>query len=346
MTVGPRILVVDDIEDNRYTLRRRLHREGYDNIVEAANGREALAAMAAQPVDLVLLDIMMPEMDGFEVLQRMRADTSLRNIPAIIISASEELDSIINGIVLGAEDYIPKPFNPTLLKARIGASLEKKRLRDQEAAYLRRIEDERRRADRFLRALLPDEAVGELKATDTVRPRRHAEVAVLFCDIVGFTAYCDANPPEAVVAALARLVERFEDIAERHRLEKIKTIGDAFLATAGLLRRVEEPVLAAVRAGQAMVLAAREIEPHWQVRVGVHLGPVVTGIMGRHQFQFDLWGDTVNMAARLAGVADPDTVVVTGDTWMALRDSCRGHSRGPLALKGKGQVEVIAISAE
>jgi class 3 adenylate cyclase len=341
----PLILVVDDVEDNRFTLTRRLRHEGFDRIVEASNGREALQRLEDDAFDLVLLDIMMPEVDGFEVLKRMKADTRLREVSVIVISASEELDGIVKAVQLGAEDYIPKPFNPVLLRARIDASLARRRLREQEIAYVARIEEERRRADRFLRAILPDEALRELKATDGIRPRRFTDVAILFCDIVDFTPWCEGNPPEVVVEALGRLVERFEDIAHAHGLEKLKTVGDAFIATAGLLRAVDNPVLACVRAGHDMIEAARDAEPPWQIRVGIHQGPVVAGIMGRRQFQFDLWGDAVNTAARITAAGEPGTVTVAGETWLLVRHECRGRSRGPVALKGKGDVELIEIAS-
>ncbi len=138
--VSPRaewsLLVVDDNEDNRYTLTRRLAREGYSTVVTATNGREALALLAARPFDLILLDVMMPEMNGYEVLERLRADDRLRHVPVIMISALDQLESVVRCIELGAEDYLPKPFNPVLLRARVGACLDKKRLRDQEMRYL------------------------------------------------------------------------------------------------------------------------------------------------------------------------------------------------------------------
>ncbi len=133
------VLVVDDIEANRDVLSRRLQRQGYE-VARAENGRQALEKLRAEKFDLVLLDIMMPEMDGYEVLQRLKADDASRHIPVIMISALNELDSVVRCIELGAEDYLPKPFNPTLLKARLGASLDKKRARDREqelAAALR-----------------------------------------------------------------------------------------------------------------------------------------------------------------------------------------------------------------
>lgn len=139
---GPELLVVDDIEDNRVLLTRRLAREGYTNLTTATNGREALDLLRAKPFDLILLDIMMPDMNGYEVLENMKADSALREIPTIMISALTEIDSVIRCIELGAEDYLSKPFNPTLLRARVAASLEKKRLRDEVRANLDRLEME------------------------------------------------------------------------------------------------------------------------------------------------------------------------------------------------------------
>ncbi|MCA9973133.1 MAG: response regulator, partial [Anaerolineales bacterium] len=129
------VLVVDDNEMNRDLLRRRLQRQQY-RVEVAENGLAALEKMRSRPVDIVLLDIMMPVMDGFEVLARLKGNAEWRDVPVIIISAADDMDSIVRGIELGAEDYLPKPYNTMLLKARIGASLEKKQLRDVEKAYL------------------------------------------------------------------------------------------------------------------------------------------------------------------------------------------------------------------
>ena len=152
---GPALLVVDDNEDNRYTLTRRLTREGYGNLTTATTGREALDLLQSKPFDLVLLDIMMPDMNGYEVLERMKAGGQLRDIPVIMISALSEIDSVIRCIELGAEDYLPKPFNPTLLRARLGATLEKKRLRDEIRKSLARLEEEMDAARKLQLGMLP-----------------------------------------------------------------------------------------------------------------------------------------------------------------------------------------------
>jgi CheY-like chemotaxis protein len=334
------LLVVDDNEDNRYTLTRRLKREGYTNLTTANDGRQALELLRAQKFDLMLLDIMMPEMNGYEVLEHLKADPELRHLPVIMISAVGEVESVVRCIELGAEDYLPKPFNPTLSRPD-RRLLTRKRLAITKPFHAAH-EEERRRADRFLRAILPDEAAraqGDRQGSPTPHHRRRHRSATWWA-----SRPIARQPPELVVEALGRLVDRFEEIAQKRGREKLKTVGDAFIATAGLLRVVDSPVLACVQAGHDMVAAAGQLDPPWQVRVGIHQGPVVAGIMGSQRFQFDLWGDdAVNTAARIASVCQPGAVTVASDTWLQIRDECRGRSRGPITLKGKGDVELIEV---
>ncbi len=151
------LLIVDDNEDNRYTLTRRLQREGYENLTTATDGQQALDLLQSRPFDLLLLDVMMPGLNGYEVLERMRADNLLRHVPVIMISALDEIESVIRCIELGAEDYLAKPFNPTLLRARVGASLEKKRLRDELVRHTRRMEKELEMAREIQLSMVPTE---------------------------------------------------------------------------------------------------------------------------------------------------------------------------------------------
>ena len=174
--------------------------------------------------------------------------------------------------------------------------------RDRELDHLREIDQQRRRADELLHVILPPAIAAELKEHDRVQPRLHPDVAVLFADVTGFTDYCGKNPQETVIANLQDLVARFEEISERHGLEKIKTIGDAYMATAGLLQPVKNPALNASRAALEMCAAARKLDGGWRVHVGIHVGPVVAGVVGvvgARKYHFDIWGDTVNTASRV-----------------------------------------------
>jgi len=337
-----KLLVVDDNEMNRDMLSRRLERQGH-TVQSAENGRQALEMMRAAPFDLVLLDIMMPEMNGYQVLEELKTDPALRHIPVIMISAVDEIESVVRCIELGADDYLPKPFNPVLLKARLGASLDKKRMRDQEQAYLTQIEAEKKRADDLLHVILPDAVVAELKANNQVKPRRFDNVAVMFCDIVEFTGYCDQHAPEEVIPHLQKLVETFEELALTHHLQKIKTVGDAFMTTAGLLEPSANPVLDCVKCGLEMVAVAPTLPPSWQVRVGIHVGPVMAGLVGRRQYLFDIIGDTVNTAARVEALGVPNSVNVSGAAWAWVKDVCRSESRGLVPVKGKGALEMFRL---
>ncbi len=338
-TAPGKILVVDDTENNRALLARHLEKQKHE-VLLAENGQAAFELLEKHSVDLILLDIMMPVMNGFEVLSQLNADTEWKHIPVIVISAADEKDNVIKAIELGAEDYLSKPFDKVLLRARIEACLQKKRLRDREITFRRQLAAQKKRGDTLLLQLYPYPVVQELKATGKFQPRRYSNVAVMFCDIVGFTAYCDRHEPEEVVGYLQHLIEAFEDIARLHRVEKIKTIGDSFMATAGLLLPVENPVLSCIQCGLKMIEAVRERPPGWDVRVGIHVGPVLAGVVGRQQNLFDIWGDSVNTAARVESNGEIGEVTVSAEAWLQVADRCRGRAR-TVDAKGKGPLEVV-----
>jgi adenylate cyclase len=338
---GPKFLVVDDESFNRSLLVRHLNNEGITNVDTADNGREALDILKGGDADVILLDINMPEMDGFEVLRQLKADMRLRHIPVIMISGVEGVESVVECIELGAEDYLQKPFNPVILRARVNACLDKKRFRDQERHYLDRVKSEKERADKLLNVILPPAAAAELKISGAVVPRRFDNVAVLFADIVSFTSFCESHEPEQVVTGLQKLFEKFEELTSEFRMEKIKTIGDEYMSTAGLLEPNMDPLLSSVKCAIAMIEATKSMEIDWQIRAGVNQGPVIGGIVGQQKYQYDVWGDTVNTAARMTAAASPNTVAMNYDSWLIVQDYCEGRSLGQMEIKGKGKIEVI-----
>jgi adenylate cyclase len=343
VTAGARILVVDDNEDNLYTLTERLRREGYADLVTAGDGAVALARLAAEPFDLVLLDVMMPVLDGIDTLARIKSDPELRHIPVIMISAASDQARVVRCLELGAEDYLPKPFNRVILRARVGASLERKRLRDAERAYLAEIEAQRQRLDACLHAILPAPAVDELAANGRIAPHRYDGVAVMFADIIGFTAYCDCHAAEGVVAELDLFARGCERLAATHGLEKIKTVGDAVLLTGNLLLPHPEPVQACVACAGAMIEMAAELPGKWRVRAGIQLGPVVAGMVGEEKFGFDIWGDTVNLAARLSELTAEPGIHLGGAAAARVRGKVGLADLGRVTLKGTGGAKVFRV---
>jgi adenylate cyclase len=333
------VLVVDDIEANRDLLGRRLQRQGH-TVTLAQDGLQALELIQAQPFDLVLLDIMMPKMNGYQVLEHLKADPALRYIPVIMISAVDDLDSVVKCIELGAEDYLTKPFNPVLLKARINACLEKKRLRDQEQAYLKQLQAEQEKSERLLLNILPAPIAELLKQGHNTIADSFGEVTVLFADIVDFTKLSAHISATELVNKLNEIFSAFDRLTRKHGLEKIKTIGDAYMVVGGV--PVPRPDHAAAIAEMAldMQLAMAQFnavsaEP-FRIRIGINTGPVVAGVIGTHKFTYDLWGDTVNIASRMESQGIAGSIQVAPATYQLLRDMYQFEERGEIDVKGKG----------
>lgn len=347
----PLVLVVDDDEDNRSLLIDELEFIGCRGIA-VSSGAEALVELARSDIDVVLLDVLMPGMDGFEVLRRLRGDFTRRLLPVVMISALSDMVNVVRCIELGADDYLPKPFDPVLLKARISSCMQKKRWHDQEAMYLARmqrqlaeIERERERTNELLDVVLPTAALRELKMTGAIAPRRYEDVAVLFADIVDFTRYTETHPAEEVVANLDQLIEACEWAIAQEGLEKIKTIGDGVMATGNLSQRHWDPVMSAVRAGQAMIAAAADNPAGWRMRIGISFGAVIGGVVGRSKFSFDAWGDAVNVAARLSGVGGTSAVYLSPDAWGRIAGRATAARLEDVMLKGKGETDVFRVES-
>jgi adenylate cyclase len=304
-----RVLMADDEADQRELLFRMLAPDGHD-VISVADGDAAINELARSDFDLLLLDVMMPGMDGFGVLRHVRSGESGSRIPIMLLSAHGGDAAVARGIALGADDYFVRPVNPAMLRARVSAEIERSRLRSAE-----REKDLRIRA--LMDALIPAAVQPELAEHGAIAPRRRDHVGVLFLDIVGFTAYCERHRdrPEKIVARLQVAVNMLEDVCRCRGVLKIKTIGDAFLATAGLLDDSPDPAGRLVAAGIEMIAAVNEVG--WQSRVGIAVGPVMAGQIGAVQFQYDVWGSTVNLAARLEGAARPNGMAIIRDAFPA-----------------------------
>lgn len=337
-----RILIIDDDEHNRDILARRLEQSGH-YVDTAENGQTGLALLESEEFDLVLLDMIMPGLGGTDVLKQMKNRRKLRDIPVIVISALDDQEGIAECIELGAEDYLSKPFRPAILHARINSSLEKRRLRQEENNYLKRLQEEQARSDRLLLNILPAAVAERLKSSEDASIADHFEnVTVLFADLVDFTTLAATETPERVVEILNQIFSSFDVLAERRGLEKIKTIGDAYMAVGGLPVPRADHAEAAARFAIDML---EEIE-HFSLvcgldislRVGIDSGPVIAGIIGRNKFTYDLWGDTVNTASRMESLGLPGCVQVTSTTRELLRDKFVFRERGEIDVKGKGRM--------
>ena len=337
------LLVVDDIEDNRYLLIQRLLREGYHNILQAANGVEAMALLTTREIDLVLLDVLMPEMDGYEVLKQIRHDPKLRHIPVIMISAIDEIDTVVRCIEAGAEDYLQKPFNPVLLRARVQASLDKKRLSDEIIKQLQVIRS-------VFGKYVPESVVDSIISGDGNIEPMQAMATILYTDIADFTRISESMRPEHVVGMLNAYFESVIAVITRHGGIVNQLQGDAMLVTFNV------PVADPQHADQA-IRTAQEIQQTVTrnqfagitlgTRIGINSGNVFAGNVGTgERTNYTVHGDAVNLAARLERLnKDYATQVLVSASTVELL--CAAHpleSLGSVAIRGKSvPVEIYRL---
>ena len=343
------ILVVDDSRTLRRILIRELNSLGFQNILEAADGLEAIETVKSKSIDLMLLDMEMPELDGLGVLEALKSDEVYKSLPIIVISGAEQFDKTIKCIEIGAEDYLPKPFDPILLRARIFSSLEKKRLRDLEQKNMEMLnrekellEVEQLKTEKLMLNILPRPIADRLKRGEKNISGSYPDVTILFSDLVGFTKMSSQTSATDLVKLLNDLFTRFDKRADALGVEKIKTIGDAYMAVAGLpIPRPDHAQLCAELAlGMFDDLRAfnQENGKELDMRIGLNSGPVVAGVIGYTKFSYDLWGNTVNVASRMESTSKPGRVQVSPATYEAIKNDFVLEDGGLMECKGLGEV--------
>ena len=340
---GARLLVADDNKVNRLLLTRSLELQGH-RVASAENGRIALQMLRAEVFDLLLLDMEMPELDGFQVLEQMVGDSKLRDIPVIVTSSLEGVAHVVRCLELGADDYLHKPMNPGLLKARINSSLEKKRLRDQQKDLISRF--------------ATSEVAEDMQQSGFALGGRRVKCTVMFSDIRGFTALCESQPAEETIELLNTYYTLMFDAISGQGGVVNQMIGDGLMAIFGAPLPLAEPQLSAVRAAldmQEMIelfnleRTALEKEPI-RIGIGIASGDVVAGYTGTQQrATYTCIGDTVNLAARLESHTKEAGrgILLDGETRAALGDRVPLEDMGAVLFKGKAAaVPVFAVKAQ
>jgi adenylate cyclase len=350
-----KVLLVDDSRLIRMGLRRSLVEIGLSDITEAGDGREAIEMLVREHFDLMLLDMEMPEMNGMEVLAVLRDTPHHPWPPVIVISGGTSLDDAVRCIELGAEDYLSKPFNPVLLRARVKTSVERKRLRDQDVLSMRALKrqhealaQEQAKTEQLLLNILPLKIAQRLKAGEEHIADAFPNVSVLFADMVGFTAMSRTMTASALVEVLGDLFSRFDLITEKHGLEKIKTIGDCYMLAGGVPEPSDDHAHAVIDAALEFCTALEEMHERTggalRMRIGVHSGPIVAGVIGLRKFTYDLWGDTVNVASRMESTGQPGRIHVSANTAKLIANDFKLEPRGSIEVKSLGMVETFFVN--
>ena len=334
------ILIADDNRVNRLLLARGLEQEGH-TVAFAEHGAEALDLLRQQPFDLMLLDVLMPELDGYEVLAKLKDDPHLRDIPVIVTSALDEIDSVVRCLEMGAEDYLTKPVNAVLLNARIGASLEKKRLRDQQRELIGKF------ATR--------EVAEDLLTSGFSLGGKHVDASAMFCDIRSFTTIAEAREPAETIELLNDYYLLMMDAINGEGGVVNQMVGDGLMAIFGAPVPRDDHRKAAVLAARQMIdlirlfneeQAARD-KVQIQIGVGIASGRVVAGYTGtQNRATYTCVGDTVNIAARLEShTKELDRpILIDENTRQGIADGIAVEAQGELLMKGKSRpTKVYAV---
>ena len=337
---GAKILIVDDQEANLLLLDRMLRRGGYTSISSTTDPHAVCELHRQHRYDLVLLDLMMPGMDGFEVMEGLKEIEKGGYLPVLVITA--EPVHKLRALEAGAKDFLSKPLDLAEVRTRVYNMLEVRLLHLEARRLYDQVVAEQRVSERLLLNVLPHSVAERLKAGPGIIADSFPDVTVMFADIVGFTRLSGSMSPERLVAMLDEVFTLFDGIADHRGLEKIKTIGDAYMAVAGL------PLPAADHAARAAHMALDMMEGleglnqqrghALQVRIGLHSGAVVGGVIGKRKFIYDLWGDAVNMASRMESHGVAARVQVTEATRQQLGAPFQLEERGVVDVKGKGEM--------
>jgi adenylate cyclase len=339
-----RILVAEDTAEMRVLMVLALRALGYQNIAEAVDGQAALEMLQDQEFDLLILDIEMPRMDGFTVLEAHRKLPEQRRPPVVVTSGLGDLEAVVRCIELGADDFLQKPVNQVILRARMESLLERKHLRDLERRRLlelqrekQRLEREQEKSERLL-----------LNRGEQVIAERHECVTVLFADLVQFTTLANRSDPSELVALLNELFSRFDRLTDQLGLEKIKTIGDGYLVAGGLPVPRPDHAEAVAAMGLAMLAATEEVNrdcgTSLRLRIGMNSGPAIAGVIGRKKFTYDLWGPAVNLASRMESSGLPGHIHMPASLGELLAGKYAITERGVVHCKGIGEVRSCLLA--
>jgi len=351
---GHRVLLVDDQPMIGEAVRRLLADQADITFAFCKDAAKALSTAEEFQPTVILQDLVMPDIDGLDLVSQFRSHPGTEKIPVIMLSANEEAATKAQLLEAGANDYLIKLPHQIELIARIRVHSEAyKRLLERDAAFgalersLADLTREREKSERLLRNILPDTIAERLKNNVSTIAETYSSVSVLFADLCGFTTFSERVDASQLVDLLDDIFSAFDHLANAYGVEKIKTIGDAYMAVAGLPEARDDHAEAVAGMALGMLEAFRGVMRNrglsMEVRIGIHSGPVVAGVIGKHKFSYDLWGDTVNTASRMESHGEPSRVHVSQGTYTLLQDRYRFTDRGKMNVKGKGMQQTYFL---
>ena len=310
------VLLIDDHKLNRTILRGPLLADGY-SILEADNGEEGLRLSSECSPDVIILDILMPGMDGFEVCRRLKSQPATRDIPVLIVTALSGQEKLLEGIEAGASDFLTKPADLHEVRLRVRNAAKAKRLLDA-------LQSERENSERLLLNVLPASIAARMKSGEAPIVDMHQEASVLLAEVVGLNGLIDTVSPEQVVLLLDEIHSAFDTLAQKHGVWRLKSLGDRYTVVAG----IPEERLDHASTLADLALELRDYIERFnnenllsiQLKLCISSGPVVAGVIGKNGLAYDVWGAAVRAAWELNSLVAGPEILVTVSTWERLRD--------------------------
>jgi adenylate cyclase len=343
-----KILVVDDMSIIT-DLISSLLTECNKNIVvlKAYNGRNACKIALSERPDLIIMDWEMPEMSGYEALTKLKRNAITKDIPVIISSGLTHVDNVQKALEGGAIDYIRKPIESIELIARVRSVLALadafREIKENNALLIH----ERKRTENLLRGYLPEQLAEEILNQGFSKPKRYRNVSVLFADLVNFTVKTNTMSPKRMFDELNEIFPAFNDIMTQLGCTKIKTIGDAYMAACGLPKENPDHAMRMTEAAIAMrdflLIRNKTNEVKWEIRIGIHSGDVYGGLIGKDYYQFDVFGDSINTAARMQQCSEPMRINVSSETYQLINKNFGTVEREAVMVKGKGEQKMYFV---
>ncbi|MCS6807182.1 MAG: adenylate/guanylate cyclase domain-containing protein [Bacteroidota bacterium] len=343
----PLLLIVDDSITNLSMLKHILHDEMFE-LMLVTSGQEALQAVRTRTPDIVLLDVVLPDIDGYHVCNQLKHTATTRDIPIIFMSGVNDTEAIVKGFDAGGSDYIIKPFQKAEILARLKFHHELYQIRRQQHLYIAQIQREREKSDHLLKSILPETIAERLKKGEGSIADGLSNVGVMFADIVGFTKLSAHISPRELVDMLNVVFSSFDTLTQNYGLEKIKTIGDAYMVAGGLSTSSRPDHLVAMadlalEMMQEIQRCAEFLNMDLSLRIGIHCGEATAGVIGQNRFTYDLWGDTVNTASRMESHGEPRRIHCSEAVYRSLRDTFAFEERGSIEIKSKGYMNTYFL---
>jgi adenylate cyclase len=340
-----KIIIAEDEKIIALDLVNTLERLGYSVPGVGKSADDIFELIEEFDPHLVMMDIMLDgELSGIEATKII---SEKYDLPVIFLTALTDEETLEKAKTTDAYGYLLKPFDEKTLHSTIEMAIYKFQVEHELKIKTKELEEEKKRTDSLLKNILPQEIVDEIKLNGNVKPRYYQQVSILFTEFHGFDLISSQINPNDLIYELNEVFENFDEIVQRHNLEKLKTIGDAYMIASGLpleiINHAEKIVMAALEMQKFIDERNKTKKLKWEMKTGIHSGPVVAGIVGMRKFTYDIWGDSVNIASRMASSCLPEKINISGETYELVKEKFNCSYRGRLKVKGKGEIDMYFV---